>query len=208
MKNMEFYATDNPIGSPNVNSIFSPDETTKTFTYQETDGTVNIDIILSNTSGTTGTYIDDIEVSGANFTLAESYSNRLLGANDNLTISIILNDTTEDESNGTVTVTYNNSSTVDITLDGELDGTLSNPSESITDVHFSIYPVPTSDFFYVNKLVTSIEIYGLSGNIVKEFKGKFNKNTAFDISQLSPNLYIVIAKDSNNRKFNSKLIKQ
>lgn len=208
MKNMEYYGTDNPVGSPNINSDFQPDETTKSFTYDEEDGSVSIDIILFNSNGTTGTYIDNIEVTGANFTLADSYNNRFLGTNGDLTITVLLNNTTNVESNGTVTVTYNNSSSLNITLDGELDGTLSLTSEDNTNNPFKIYPTPTENHFSINKSVSKVEIYDLKGKQIKQFKGNFSKESTFDISELSSNLYIVIAKDSYNRRFNSKLLKQ
>ena len=208
IRNMEFYDTDNPVGSPNVNSTFQPDETTKSFTYAEDDGTVTIDIILSNSLGTTGTYIDTIEISGVNFTLVESYDNRFLGANSNLTVSVILNDTTQDESNGLVTVTYNNNSTVDIILDGELDGTLSIPTATLDDNKLSIYPMPTTGIFSINKSVSTITIYSLSGRLVKQFKGAFNKGTSFDVSEINPNLYVVVVKDSNGKQSITKLLKK
>nr|WP_262920455.1 T9SS C-terminal target domain-containing protein [Hanstruepera flava] len=208
MKNMEFYGIDNPIGSPNTSSDFQPDETTKSFTYEENEGTITIDIILSNSLGTTGTYIDNIEITGANFTLVESYNNRFLGANSDLTVSVILNDTTNDESNGTVTVTYNNTSTLNIILDGELDGTLSVQNNELVDNHLILYPSPTKNTFKINKDIASLEIYNLNGKLLKQFQGNFNSDSFFDISELDPNLYIIIARDLNNSTHNSKLLKK
>ena len=88
MKNMEYYGTDNPVGSPNINSDFQPDETTKSFTYDEEDGSVSIDIILFNSNGTTGTYIDNIEVTGANFT--HCWANTENNTNDKANTLVII----------------------------------------------------------------------------------------------------------------------
>lgn len=208
MKNMEYYGIDNPFGSPNVASVFQPDESTKSFTYEVNDGTVSIDIILSNSLGTTGTYIDEVEVNGANYSLAESYNNKLLGVNSNFTISVILNDTTNEESNGTITVTYNNNSTLIINLEGELDNTLSLIPENQKD-YFTIYPSPAKESFEINKSVSNIKIFDLSGKLIKEFKGGFEKGYKFIIEELQSNLYIVTAENLINKQLiNSRFIKE
>lgn len=208
MKNMEYYATDNPSGNPNLNSVLLPDETTKTFTYEESDGVVNVDIILSNTIGTTGIYIDTIVISGANYTLSESYNNRLLGVNSNLTITALLSDTTSEESNGTITVTYNNNSTLIINLEGELDNTLSLIHENQKN-YFTIYPSPVKESFEINKSVSNIKIFDLSGKLIKEFKGGFEKGYKFIIEELPSNLYIVTAENFINKQLiNSRFIKE
>ena len=208
MKNMEFYGIDNPIGNPNVNSIFQPDELTKSFTYEEDDGFVSVDIILSNTGGTTGTYIDAVEVIGANFTLAESYNNRLLGANSDLTISVVLNDTTNEESNGMVSITYNNSSSLEITLDGELDESLSISDSDLKEKYLVLYPTPSKESFTINKSASVVKIYDLTGKLTKQFKGNFSKNFVFSISELPANLYVIQVKDYNGQSFNTKLLKK
>lgn len=208
MRNMEYFDTFNPIGSPNVNSTFSPDETTKSFLYQESDGSVNIDIILSNEFGTTGTYIDEITISGTNYSLASNYHNLLLGANDSMTITAILSDTTSNISNGLVTVTFNNNATLTISLEGELDGTLSTQDEALKNNSLLIYPIPVENTFMTNKAVSSVAVYDLSGKLKKQFIGKFLSDTTFDISELEATLYIVVTKDSDGRTFFSKILKK
>jgi N-acetylneuraminic acid mutarotase len=208
MKNMEVYGTDNPTGSPNVNSTFSADETTKSFTYSASQGSVALDIILSNTLGTTATYIKSVTISGANYTLSESYNNILLGANKNITINVSLNDTTQNESNGNVTITYNNNSTLNVSLAGELDVTLSNDSnaDKLND-NLKIYPNPIKNTFSLNKNITLLNIYGINGKHIIEFNGTFSKGELFDISNLSQGLYFIRLKNVLGDTHFSKLVK-
>ncbi len=72
---------------------------------------------------------------------------------------------------------------------------------------FSIYPNPTTTSFSVNTNVSDIEIYDLSGKLVKSFKGEFNKTDRFDISSLNTGMYIVKIENSNKQVKTSKLVK-
>ena len=72
---------------------------------------------------------------------------------------------------------------------------------------FSIYPNPTTTSFSVNSNVSDIEIYDLSGKLVKSFKGEFNRTDRFDISSLNTGMYIVKIENSNNQVKTSKLVK-
>lgn len=207
IKKMEVYGTDNPIGNPNVNSTFPPDETTKAFTYTSGEGSVSIDILLSYTSGTTGTYIKSVEISGDNYTLMEFYDNRLLGVNDNLIVTAVLNDTTQNESDGNVTITYNNNLVVNIVLDGELDGALSIASPNTELSRVKLYPNPVNDTFSFNKNVTRLFLYDISGKLIKEFNGNLESGTQFDISNLPENIYFVKIENALNENHLTKLVK-
>jgi 1,4-alpha-glucan branching enzyme len=72
---------------------------------------------------------------------------------------------------------------------------------------FSIYPNPTTTSFSVNTPVSDIEIYDLTGKLVKSFKGDFNKTDAFDISGLNTGMYIVKVENNNNQIKTTKLVK-
>jgi Secretion system C-terminal sorting domain/Kelch motif len=208
MKNMEVYGTDNPIGSPNINSSFSADETTKSFTYSTSQGSVTLEIILSNTLGTTGTYIKSVAISGTNYTLSEPYNNLFLGANKSLTLEAVLNDTTQNESNGNITITYNNNSTLNITLAGELDVTLSSDfnTDKLND-NLKIYPNPIKSTFSLNKNVTLINIYDINGKHIVRFNGNFSKGELFNISHLAHGLYFIRLKNALGDTHFSKLVK-
>jgi 1,4-alpha-glucan branching enzyme len=72
---------------------------------------------------------------------------------------------------------------------------------------FSIYPNPTTASFSVNTNVSDIEIYDLTGKLVKSFKGDFNRTNSFDISSLTTGIYIVKVENNNNQVKTTKLVK-
>ncbi|RCT53906.1 alpha-amylase family glycosyl hydrolase [Winogradskyella sp. KYW1333] len=82
---------------------------------------------------------------------------------------------------------------------------LSIDDESFTK--FSIYPNPTASAFSVNMNVSTIEIYDLSGKMVKKFNGSFTRTDIFDISNLNSGMYILKVENSNNQLMTTKLVK-
>ncbi len=72
---------------------------------------------------------------------------------------------------------------------------------------FKIYPNPVNNSFYINQAVESLNIYDLTGKLVKTFKGNFTENDAFDISDLKRSIYLVKIENSNGQLVTSKLIK-
>lgn len=72
---------------------------------------------------------------------------------------------------------------------------------------FTIYPNPTQSSFSINSSVSDIEIYDLTGKMVKSFKGEFTENDTFDISSLNTGMYIVRVEDGNNKTQTTKLVK-
>lgn len=83
--------------------------------------------------------------------------------------------------------------------------TLSIDEELLFD--FTIFPNPTTTSFSVNKNVSDIEIYDLSGKLVKSFNGDFSRTDTFDISNLNIGMYIVKVVNNNNQIKTTKLIK-
>ena len=102
-------------------------------------------------------------------------------------------------------ITYNNSSTLNVSLEGTLDTGLSIETESLNKI--KLYPNPVKDSFSVNKNLTELIIYDISGKLIKAFKGNFVKGDLFDISKLSKSLYFTKIKDENDVITVSKLIK-
>ena len=205
-KLMEYYGTDNPVGSPSVNSTFAADESTKSFLYTELQGTAPIQITLSNTIGTTGTYIDTIELTGStDYTLLQSYDNRLVGVNGNLMVDVTLNDTTKPTNDATLVVTYNNNLTINVSLEGTLDGTFSVEDKNIR--LGKLFPNPVRNNFSINKDITRLSIYNIAGKLVKEYKGNFNKGELFDVSRLPQSLYFTKIEDISGMIMTSKLVK-
>ena len=74
-------------------------------------------------------------------------------------------------------------------------------------VKFSIYPNPSQTSFSINVNVSNVEVYDLTGKLVKSFKGTFTKTDAFDVSSLISGMYMVKVQNDNNQILTTKLIK-
>ncbi|WP_188372781.1 alpha-amylase family glycosyl hydrolase [Winogradskyella haliclonae] len=72
---------------------------------------------------------------------------------------------------------------------------------------FSIYPNPANTSFQVNANISDVEVYDITGKLVKGYKGSFTTTDIFDISSLKSGIYILRAKNQNNQTSTSKLIK-
>nr|WP_179351307.1 alpha-amylase family glycosyl hydrolase [Winogradskyella vidalii] len=72
---------------------------------------------------------------------------------------------------------------------------------------FSIYPNPSQASFSINANVTNVEIYDLSGKMVRSFNGSYSKTDSFDISSLISGMYMVKVQNDNNQTLTTKLIK-
>jgi hypothetical protein len=72
----------------------------------------------------------------------------------------------------------------------------------------SVYPNPVSNYFTLNEAAVKVEIYAISGQLVKSFTTNGNPDFQFGISDLRLGLYIVKATDANNKTQVMKLIKK
>lgn len=81
---------------------------------------------------------------------------------------------------------------------GNQISTLSNQENQIA-LNFRLFPNPTKTAFKVNQNIQKLEIYDITGKLIKNYTGNFLKGTEFDISNLSKNIYLVkIYKDYEN----------
>lgn len=84
--------------------------------------------------------------------------------------------------------------------------TLSTDEFDVNDT-FSIYPNPSHSSFSVNINVSNVEVYDLTGKLVKSFNGDFTRADNFDISSLHSGIYLVKVKNDNNQIKTNKLVK-
>jgi len=73
---------------------------------------------------------------------------------------------------------------------GNATSTLSNDDFVFAD-DFILYPNPATSSFRVNKSVETVTIYDTTGKLISTFKGDFQKNHEFNISNITQGLYIV-----------------
>ena len=72
---------------------------------------------------------------------------------------------------------------------------------------FSIYPNPVNSAFKTNKALKSLQIFDITGKLVKSFDGDFTENDSYDISDLTRSLYLVKIENDNGQTLTTKLIK-
>jgi hypothetical protein len=71
-----------------------------------------------------------------------------------------------------------------------------------------LYPNPVTNYFTLNATTSKVEIYSLSGQLVKSFNANQAKEYQFSVSDLSKGMYIVKALNENNEVKVLKLLKQ
>ncbi|RDI04626.1 alpha-amylase family glycosyl hydrolase [Flavobacterium sp. AG291] len=71
----------------------------------------------------------------------------------------------------------------------------------------ALYPNPTSDVFALNIAVNKLEIYSLTGQLVKTFSNT-SAYTIYDVNSLTSGMYLVKVIDTENRQSTLKLIRK
>jgi len=72
---------------------------------------------------------------------------------------------------------------------------------------FNIYPNPVNTSFKTNKALNNLQVFDITGKLVKSFKGNFTENDTFDISDLTQSIYLVKIENENGQTLTTKLIK-
>ena len=85
--------------------------------------------------------------------------------------------------------------------------TLANNDFNLSNT-VSLYPNPTSGSFNIKGQVSKVEVYSITGQLVKSFGNSISEEYQFDVNDLSNGVYLVKAIDSNNSSKTMKLIKQ
>lgn len=71
----------------------------------------------------------------------------------------------------------------------------------------ALYPNPTSDMFAINIAASKVEVYALTGQLVKTFNNTEAFDT-YDVSNLNTGIYLVKVTNQDNRQSTLKLIKK
>jgi glycosidase len=72
---------------------------------------------------------------------------------------------------------------------------------------FKIYPNPTTSSFRINQNISNLEIYDITGKMVRNYSGQFSKNNEFDITSLTSGIYIIKAQNISGGHSTTKLVK-
>ncbi|MFB9078463.1 alpha-amylase family glycosyl hydrolase [Flavobacterium procerum] len=72
----------------------------------------------------------------------------------------------------------------------------------------SLYPNPTSSYFTLNFVASKVEVYSVSGSLVKNFTSNSNLDHQYNVSDLQAGLYVVKAFDENGNSQTIKFIKK
>jgi hypothetical protein len=73
---------------------------------------------------------------------------------------------------------------------------------------FSIYPNPTSDVFSISVPTSKVEVYNITGQLMRKFEASFDESHMFSINDLTTGIYFVKATDLQGRENTMKLIKK
>lgn len=72
----------------------------------------------------------------------------------------------------------------------------------------TLAPNPTSDYFILNSDVTRVEIYSLTGQLVKSFTETYSTDYQFYVNDLNSGIYMVKVSNQNNQNKTMKLVKK
>ncbi|MGK4566110.1 T9SS type A sorting domain-containing protein [Flavobacterium sp. 3HN19-14] len=90
---------------------------------------------------------------------------------------------------------------------GNKQASLGN-EDFVLNTALSLSPNPTSNYFTINAATTNVQIYSITGQLVKSFSNNFTSTTQFDVSDLNKGVYLVKATDEKRRESTMKLLKQ
>ncbi len=88
------------------------------------------------------------------------------------------------------------------------------PAQSLSTNQFdltetiTLYPNPSSDYFSLSDAIKNVDIYTITGQLVKTYKGGFTAEHNFSVSDLSKGVYFVKITDDANRQGTIKFIKE
>lgn len=79
--------------------------------------------------------------------------------------------------------------------------------QEFTQNTFKIYPNPTQSTFKISQNITQLNVYDITGKLVKSYSGEFTYSYEFNISNLNPGVYIIKAQNNSEGHLTTKLLK-
>ena len=90
---------------------------------------------------------------------------------------------------------------------GNKPSTLSSNELEVIKSNIDVYPNPTRNSFALSADVTHIDIYSITGQLIKTFSDVIS-NQQIDITNLETGMYLIKITDSNGISQSKKLIKE
>ena len=119
---------------------------------------------------------------------------------------ITLNDTVIETSNDSVELELTPGTNV-LKVLGEKDCQGIYEETIVHSGDLTVYPNPAKNTFFLGIGSSEISIYDITGKLVKSFIGKFTKGQSFDVSNLSPSIYILKITTNSGQQESTKLVK-
>jgi hypothetical protein len=88
----------------------------------------------------------------------------------------------------------------------QLPNLATDPIDTMEDV--TVYPNPSKGAFSINANIEKVEIWSMTGQLVKRFEGHFGEESIYDINDLNTGIYFVKATDEYHREKTMKLVKE
>ena len=90
---------------------------------------------------------------------------------------------------------------------GNKPSTLSSDNFEVIKNEIIIYPNPSKNSFALSADVTLVEVYNITGQIIKSFNNAIS-NQQLDITDLETGIYLIKLTDNNGTSQTNKLIKE
>jgi hypothetical protein len=71
-----------------------------------------------------------------------------------------------------------------------------------------LFPNPTRSAFTLSEAIRNVEIYTITGQLVKQFRGSFSSNHEYNVADLNAGIYLIKMTDDANHQGTLKLIKE
>ena len=90
---------------------------------------------------------------------------------------------------------------------GNKPSTLSTDELELNKTNIDLYPNPTKNSFVISADATQVEIYNITGQLIKSFSNVIS-NQQLDITNLETGMYLIKITDVNGTSQSKKLIKE
>lgn len=87
----------------------------------------------------------------------------------------------------------------------QLAQSLSSKDFDVTE-KINLFPNPASTQFVLSTEARNVEIFNLSGQLIKTFNGNFELNSVYNVDDLNTGIYLVKVTDTNKRQSTTKLV--